>query len=153
MKVTAADRTARLFTIGYERRSLKELIAQLGDHDIEVLVDVRELPLSRKRGFSKRQLGATVSAFNVRYEHVRELGSPRAIRKRFRQDGDHEAFVSAFRKHLVEQGPVVTSLAELVSEATCCLLCYERHHLDCHRSVVAEEVRQVSDFDVRIVHL
>ncbi len=128
-------------------------MARLGHHGIEVLVDVRELPISRKRGFSKGQLGARVSASNLRYEHVRELGSPRGVRKRFRQDGDHDAFVSAFRKHLVKQGPAVTALAELVSEATCCLLCYERHHLDCHRSVVAEEVRQVSDMDVRIVHL
>ncbi len=153
MGISRAHRTAHLFTIGYERRSPQELLAQLDDHGIEVLVDVRELPLSRKRGFSKRQLWARVSASNLRYEHVRELGSPRGVRKRFRQDGNHEAFVSAFRKHLADNRQAVTLLAELVSEATCCLLCYERHHLDCHRSVVAEEVRQVSDMDVRIVHL
>ena len=43
-----------IFTIGYEKSTIDDFVSRLADADIDVLVDVRELPLSRKRGFSKK---------------------------------------------------------------------------------------------------
>ncbi len=45
-----------LFTIGYEGLSQKEFIATLAAAKVRIVFDVRELPLSRKPGFSKRGL-------------------------------------------------------------------------------------------------
>jgi len=41
------------YTIGYQSKSIDDLISQLKSHDISTLVDVREIPISRKKGFSK----------------------------------------------------------------------------------------------------
>ena len=46
-----------VFTIGYEGLDIDTFMSLLGQHGIETIVDIRELLLSRKRGFSKRALG------------------------------------------------------------------------------------------------
>ena len=42
-----------LFTLGYEGLDIDAFVARVRDAGIRVIVDVRELPLSRKKGFSK----------------------------------------------------------------------------------------------------
>jgi len=46
-------KTYKLFTIGYEGRNIEEFISQLKDFNITRLIDVRKIPLFRKKGFSK----------------------------------------------------------------------------------------------------
>ena len=65
-----------LYTIGYEGRALDELIAILASHRIERVIDVRDLPLSRRRGFSKTPLGTALRGAGIDYVHVREAGNP-----------------------------------------------------------------------------
>src|SRR4051794_34147798 len=68
--------TTELFTIGYEKRHLQELIEIVRAARITKVVDVRELPLSRVRGFSKSPLGAALHAAGIAYVHLREAGNP-----------------------------------------------------------------------------
>ncbi|MDR1430587.1 MAG: DUF488 domain-containing protein, partial [Propionibacteriaceae bacterium] len=49
------------------------------------LVDVRQTPISRKRGLSKTALGAALSEAGIDYIHLRELGNPRDNRDGYRQ--------------------------------------------------------------------
>jgi hypothetical protein len=42
-----------LFTVGYERRTVDGMIEILKDAGVRTLLDVRELPLSRRQGFPK----------------------------------------------------------------------------------------------------
>ena len=42
-----------LYTIGYQSKSIDDFISRLRNHDISTLIDVREVPISRKKGFSK----------------------------------------------------------------------------------------------------
>ena len=42
-----------LFTIGYEGVSLDDFLATLENTAIDVLLDIREFPVSRRKGFSK----------------------------------------------------------------------------------------------------
>ena len=44
-----------LYTFGYEGFDIDRFIARLKDVGIKTIVDVRQLPLSRKRGFSKAE--------------------------------------------------------------------------------------------------
>jgi len=132
---------------------VEELMGELARHHVDVLIDVRELPLSRKRGFSKSALAEKAASVKLEYLHLRELGSPRAIRKRLRDDGDYEAFASAYKEHLRAQKEVVGALTELVSQAVCCLLCYERDASQCHRSIVAAGVQQSSASPMKVIHI
>jgi len=65
--------SAKLFTVGYEGRSIDELVDALRAAGVERLVDVRELPLSRRKGFSKTALGDTLRDAGIEYIHVRAL--------------------------------------------------------------------------------
>ena len=47
-----------LFTIGYEKARLVDVIAALKGAGVETLIDVRDRPQSRRPGFSKNQLAA-----------------------------------------------------------------------------------------------
>jgi uncharacterized protein (DUF488 family) len=132
----------RLFTIGYERRSLDQLLAVLGDAGIERVVDVRELPLSRRRGFSKSPLSAALAETGVAYEHTRELGNPKEIRERFRL-GDPAAGLDAYRAHLYGSAyPALVDLAGSLDVGATCLLCLEADHERCHRGVIASAVAE-----------
>ena len=61
----------KLFTVGYEGRALDEMIAELVRAGVERLVDVRELPLSRRRGFSKTALGESLRGAGIATEFNR----------------------------------------------------------------------------------
>jgi len=54
-----------LFTVGYEGLTLEAFIQRLQSSSIQTLVDVRELPLSRKRGFSKRALAESLASHGI----------------------------------------------------------------------------------------
>lgn len=71
-----------LYTVGYEGRSVDDLLETLIAAKVTRLVDVRELPLSRRRGLSKTALGDSLAAVGIEYAHVRPLGNPKENRER-----------------------------------------------------------------------
>jgi len=79
---------ATLFTIGYEGLSMDRFTAQLKAAGVRRVVDVRELPLSHKPGFSKRPLSRALEGAGLAYEHIPALGCPRPIRNRYRADNN-----------------------------------------------------------------
>jgi uncharacterized protein (DUF488 family) len=119
-----------LYTIGYEGRTLDELIAALKSVRVERLIDVREMPLSRRRGFSKTPLAAALAAQDIEYVHLRQAGNP------FRKDaGDVLAkYKAALGKRVVDD-VVAAAHGRRVS-----LLCYERNPGECHRSILAKRI-------------
>ena len=54
-------RPSTIVSVGYEGRSVDELVDALVDAGVSVLVDVRENAISRKRGLSKRALAPVPS--------------------------------------------------------------------------------------------
>src|SRR6187549_1847334 len=77
-----------LFTIGYEQATQAALAAALRDAGVELLADIRYLPLSRRPGFSKNSLKSAVEEAGIAYRHFRQLGSPADGRAAARR-GDH----------------------------------------------------------------
>lgn len=130
----------KLFTVGYEGRSLDELVEALRVAGVERLVDVRELPLSRRRGFSKTTLGEVLREAGIEYVHVKALGNPKPNRERY-WSGDVEGGAAVYRKHLNNGSrSALVELAESLGENAACLLCFERDHTECHRDVIVEEL-------------
>jgi uncharacterized protein (DUF488 family) len=124
-----------LTTIGYEGVSLDAFIATLKAAKVTLLLDVRELPISRRRGFSKTALSAALSRAGIAYQHERALGAPRHVRHRLRDDGNLERYFADFREYLSSQRRLLDELAGSLSGRVT-LLCYERNPKECHRSVV-----------------
>lgn len=131
-----------IFTIGYEGLDLAAFTALLARHGIETVVDVRELPLSRKKGFSKQALRHGLEQAGIGYVHFQTLGCPRPVRDGYRQDKDWARYTDGFMRHLGSQQAAVAEVAELAQGRRCALLCYEADYNFCHRSMVAEAVRR-----------
>lgn len=138
-----------LTTIGYEKAELNNFIATLQAASVECVIDVRELPLSRKRGFSKTALREALRGAGIRYVHLKALGDPKPGRDAARA-GRFDEFSAIYRKHLATpeaQGALVQA-GDSVRAARCCLLCYERDPEHCHRKVVAESLSHAYNADV-----
>ena len=126
----------RILTIGYEGVSIDRFVQTLKAGGVTQLLDVRELPLSRRKGFSKRALAASLTRAGIDYRHERALGAPRHIRHRLRVDGNLEGYFIDFREYLATQHRVLNTMARTIKGAVA-LMCYERNPAECHRSVVA----------------
>ena len=81
-----------LLTLGYEGYTVEGFIDKLKENKIDVVVDVREIPLSHKKGFSKTPLSENMTINNIKYCHFKELGSPKIIRKKLNNDRDYTSF-------------------------------------------------------------
>lgn len=137
----------RLFTIGYEAAHLSDFIATLCAAETDVLIDVRELPMSRRRGFSKTALAAALQAVGIEYVHVRRLGSPRDLRHRLRENRDYERFFVDYGVYLSSQQEVLEELAEDHAGESVALMCFEKKHEECHRSSVASAIGRLVDLE------
>ena len=110
-------------------------------HGIEIVVDIRELPMSRKPGFSKKALASALNLSGFEYVHRVALGCPRPVRDRYRLDGDWKRYTEGFLQHLKMQEAAIAELSVLVTSSNCALLCYEADYNFCHRSMVANAIR------------
>ena len=141
-----------LYTLGYEGLDVDEFVARLQKSGITRVVDVRELPLSRRRGFSKSLLAQALGDAGIAYEHVRALGNPKPLRDRFKS-GDVEGGAIAYRAYLHNGSrPALLELASSIGDEKTCLLCVERSHVDCHRSIIAGAIAEHLP-RVAVVHL
>ena len=140
-----------IYTIGYEGIDIKDFLSLLRKHHIETLVDVRELPLSRKPGFSKNTLANTLNLSGLEYIHLPALGCPKPIRNRYRADGNWAQYKVEFLKYLQTQTEALGDLAALASISNCALVCFEADFNYCHRSMVADAVKRLGAIDV--VHI
>ncbi len=139
-----------IYTIGYEGSNAGDFVATLKLVGIETLVDVRALPISRKPGFSKRSLSDILVIGGVRYVHVPALGDPKPGRDAARA-GDLLTFRKVFGRHLglAEPRAALVELAQLATESTVCLLCFERDHACCHRGMIADVLRESGNFQIK----
>ncbi len=128
-----------LYTIGYEGATLGELLETLQRHDIELIIDVREAPVSRRREFSKGALSQALGQKRIDYLHLRALGNPKPGREAAKR-GDGETYKRVFSAHLAGEAAqsALAKVAKLLSDRRACLLCLERDHTRCHRAIVAD---------------
>jgi len=141
-----------LHTIGYEGSSISDFLATLEAVGIDLLIDVRDVPISRKPGFSKTALSGWLETFDIEYLHLKGLGDPKPGRIAARE-GRYDDFRKIFGTHLkssTAQADMRRGL-DAASKKVACLLCFERDHTHCHRCIVAEEMARRGQF--RLVHL
>ena len=147
--------TPTLATIGYEGALLDNFIATLRAASVRLLIDVRELPISRRKGFAKGALSAALISADIGYLHLRGLGDPKPGRDAARA-GNHLAFLSIFNAHLLTSSAQLDLgvAAKHAVAGGACLMCYERDHTACHRKLVAEAIHatvpiRISNISVR----
>ena len=116
-----------------------EFMALLHGHDVELLVDVRRYPASRRvPQFNSGPLAETLSSGGIAYEHVEELGGRRSPvadspngawrNDQFRGYADHMA-TAAFREALERL---------IAEERRTAVMCAEARWVNCHRRLIAD---------------
>ena len=140
----------QLWTIGYEKAGWADFLAVLQEAGIRRVIDVRDLPLSRRAGFSKRQLAAGLDAAGIGYVHLRALGTPPAGREAHRRR-QWPVFWDIVESRLAtaEAGLALRQAAGLATEAPSCLLCFEADPCICHRRRVGEMLAADHGFAIR----
>lgn len=144
--------TKQLFTIGYEGVELADFLATLAACGITQIIDVRDVPISRKHGFSKNILAEALAAKGIAYVHLKDLGDPKPGREAARR-GNYGLFIKIYSTHLKTDAAqaALNVAAKKAGQRVSCLLCFERAHEHCHRNVVAVALAQLAGFTIRHV--
>ena len=139
----------RLFTIGYEAATLDEVIGRLKTAGVEVVIDVRAIAASRRAGFSKTVLAASLAAEEIDYVHLRALGTPKAGREAARK-GRIAEMHAIFEGQLAEpQAQIELAKAGAIAAGRkAVLLCYEADACGCHRTVIAHRLGERAPFEI-----
>lgn len=157
-KVQAAKPVAtgrRLFTIGYEGRTLEEYLNLLIQNDIKLLCDVRRNPLSMKYGFNKSQLQQACDGVHIAYLHIPEVGIDSGWRQNLNHQSDYDQL---FERYRAECLPATLDsqrkiLALLDVHQRLALTCFEADACQCHRKHLAEGLTRLCDADLPLHHL
>lgn len=131
-----------LYTVGYEGAQADGFASALKAAGVGLVADVRAVAASRKRGFAKSALRASLAGADLGYAHLRTLGTPRAGREAARA-GDAATMRRIFCAEVLdtpEGAAALEDLLELARREPVCLLCFERDAAGCHRRVIAERL-------------
>ena len=139
-----------LYTVGYEGLNIEQFLLMLDKYGINKIVDIREMPISRKPGFSKTALNGILEKNGIEYTHLHALGCPKPVRNLYKQNGDWSLYTKGFKAYLKTQDAALHDLHEMLQERHCALLCFEADARFCHRSLVSAEM--IRRYAVRTCH-
>ena len=133
----------KLWTIGYEKVGSADFVAALKTAKIKTLADVRDIANSRRAGFSKKALMASLSEAGIAYIHMKALGTPKTGREAARR-GDVKTMHKIFKAKLAdpESQLALAETAALASKGRLCLMCLEHDWRCCHRAIIAKRLEK-----------
>ncbi len=130
----------RLYTIGYQGKSLRQLSTALRQAGADAVIDVRRHNTSQIAGYTKRDDLAFLltEGFGLAYEHRLECSPPEDLLLAYKKEkGDWETFAAGFRLLLPAMRAAGADI--LARYQRPCLLCSEATPDHCHRRLVAED--------------
>ena len=141
--------STRLYTIGYQGASVEGFIAALKTAGVETLIDVRAVPASRRREFSKLSLAASLEAAGLAYVHLAGLGNPKAGRDAAKA-GRLDEYRRIYTAHLdtAAAREALARATEIAAASPSCLMCLEADPAFCHRSMAASRLAEDQGFEV-----
>lgn len=142
-----------LWTVGHSTLSIEDFLARLRAFQIELLVDVRSFPGSRRYPqLNKESLGSSLERAGIRYEHLRELGG----RRRAKPDSLNLAWRNeSFRGYAdymetEEFQAGVARLLELAGQQRVAIMCSEAVWWRCHRSMISDYLKVKG---IEVIHI
>ena len=138
------NKEPKLFTIGYEGKSLEQYLNSLIQNNIKVLCDVRKNALSRKYGFSKKTLENACETVNIKYLHLPELGIISEKRKELNNQIDYDNLFLEYEKTVLSfQKKTLALIFDLIKNyKRVALTCFEALPKQCHRTRVANAIHK-----------
>lgn len=138
-----------IYTIGYEATTMADFLAALKTAGVERVIDVPALPLSRRPGFSKSSLAASLGEAGIDYRHLKALGTPKRGRDAAKK-GDVATLEAVYAEQLdlPEAQAQAAVMLGLAAEKPSALLCYERDPCHCHRTLLLRAVGKADVVDL-----
>jgi len=131
-----------VYTIGHSTRTLEELVAALQAHGIDVLVDIRAFPMSRRLPhFNRESLERELPKQGIEYVWMKELGGRR---RKIRDDSPNTGLRNdSFRNYAdymltPEFAQAIARLLEIAGRGKPAIMCAERLYFQCHRMLVSD---------------
>ena len=124
-----------IYTIGYEKSKVEDLISTLTNNSIDVVVDVRSIPYSKYYpSYNKEYFGKKLHDNNIKYLFMGDkLGA-----KNFSLDtveGSNKIDYSKIRmKKTFQEG--INRLHNGIKKFNICLFCSEKDPIFCHRNIL-----------------
>jgi uncharacterized protein (DUF488 family) len=134
----------KIWTVGHSTRSAEEFSEILKAHNIEVLVDVRTYPGSRRYPqFNRDALSEWFSGRGIEYKHEPRLGGRRTPRTESHNTAWRNAQFRGYADHMEteEFKSGVRELLELAASARVAVMCAEAVWWRCHRSLIADYLK------------
>ena len=143
-----------IYTIGYEGINQKAFMAWLKHHKIDIIADVRQRPLSRKKGFSKNALKESLAQNEIEYLGYPSLGVPKEMRDKLKKDGNYSSFFKNYAESLKLKKNEINEIFNITKTGKkIALLCFEHDPNKCHRMVLAKQIKKLSSNGFKINHL
>jgi uncharacterized protein (DUF488 family) len=148
---TDADR--QVWTIGHSTRTTEEFAGLLAENGIEVLVDVRSYPSSRRLPhFNRDQLGSFLSGRGIEYRHMPGLGGRRKPNPNSKNIAWTNASFRAYADYMEteEFGAGVRELLEVAQNQRTAIMCAEALWWRCHRSLISDYLKSIG---IEVTHI
>ena len=129
------------FTIGHSTRSVQDFISLLLSHQIDLVVDVRTVPRSRRNPqFNRETLPQSLQEAEIGYEHVAALGGFRRPSPHSSNAGWRNASFRGYADYMQTAAfaAAIESLAERAQRQRLAVMCAEAVPWRCHRSLIAD---------------
>jgi uncharacterized protein (DUF488 family) len=142
-----------IWTVGHSTRTIEEFIDILQANQIEILVDVRHFPGSRKfPHFNKGALHDALVAAGIRYEHLVELGGRRPVRPDSQNTVWRNASFRGYADYMETQPfrDGVDRLLLIARAGRTAIMCSEAVWWRCHRSMIADYLKAMG---VQVFHI
>lgn len=143
----------RVWTIGHSTKTSEEFGRLILSHDMQILVDVRSFPGSRRYPhFNKTELAQCLAALRVEYKHFPQLGGrrkpgPHSHNTAWRNES-FRAYADYMETEAFHQG--VNELLEVAASSRVAVMCAESLWWRCHRSLIADYLKAKG---VEVIHI
>jgi uncharacterized protein (DUF488 family) len=130
--------------LGYQAHTQATFLAVLAVHKVTLVIDVRQNPVSRKQGFSKKSLENSVQDCGIGYIHFPKLGTPTRIRRLYLSTRNAQNALEQYEKYLRSRTVYLRHLLKKVADEQFCLLCLESDYNSCHRGIIARMLTEMT---------
>ena len=142
-----------VWTVGHSTRSAEEFKEILLAHEIEVLVDVRSFPGSRRYPhFNKPELSRQLDSVGLLYLHLPALGGRRRPSPDSKNTAWKNSSFRAYADHMESEEfqKGIDALLELAQPKRTAVMCAEALWWRCHRSLIADFLKAKG---VSVIHI
>ena len=138
-----------VYTVGYQQKSVDGFFDGLLRAGIQLVVDVRANPVSRKYGFARSSMCSIAEKVGMEYCHLPRLGIPSEDRADLGTQVSYKHLLDMYERDILpDRRDDVTELSGMMKSKPSVLVCMEQDVSCCHRSRLALAVSKVSGLSV-----